>query len=150
MQTMNVPTTAPTEDERTWGMYAHLSGMLAYTAIPFGGVIGPAIIYAQTKQSRPFANAQARAALNFHITIGIFQMICFVVAIAGYIPMLATAMSDVPGTPPSVAGILIFACGMIGLSLLYIWSFVFTLVNTIRAANGALVGYPLAIPFFAR
>lgn len=129
-------------------MYAHLSGMLAYTAIPFGGVIGPAIVYANTKSARPFAAAQARAALNFHITVGIFQFICLVLAIGGYIPMLANAMSDVPGEPLSITGILIFATGMIGFGLLYAWSFVYTLVNTIRASNGTLAGYPFTIPFF--
>ena len=129
-------------------MYAHLSGMLAYSGIPFGGVIGPAIVYAQTKQTRPFAAEQARAALNFHITIGILQFIFLAVAIGGYIPILASAMSDLPGTPQSLTGMLIFACGMVGYFVLYAWSFVYTLVNTIRASNGTLVGYPFTIPFF--
>lgn len=43
---------APSEDERTWGMYAHLSGMLAFTGIPFGGLIGPLALYLQNKPVR--------------------------------------------------------------------------------------------------
>ena len=147
MQAMSVPATAPTEDERTWGMYAHLTGMLAYTAIPFGGVLGPLFIYTQSKHTRPFAAAQARASLNFHITISILQCVCVVLAIGGYIPMLASAMSDTT-QPPNFTGIMIFATGLVGFFLLYAWSFVMTIVNTIQAAQGRYVTYPFTIRFF--
>jgi uncharacterized Tic20 family protein len=70
------------------------------------------------------------------------------VAIGGYIPMLASAMSDTT-VPANYTGIMIFAIGLVGYFLLYAWSFVLTIVNTIQAAQGRLVSYPFTIPFFA-
>lgn len=142
---------APTEDERTWGMYAHLSGMLAYSGIPFGGVIGPLVVYLQSRTTRPFATQQARTAFNFHVTISILQIVVMIVGFTGYFSMIVTAVAS-KGNSASMpfvigGGLIAFICGIGSYFLLYIFSFIYTLVNTIRASKGELVGYPLSIPF---
>ncbi len=139
--------TAPSEDERTWGMYAHLSGMLAFTGIPFGGIIGPLAIYLQNKPRRPFATEQAAEALNFHITAGIAQFVTLLIAVVvwlGAIVSLSAAPKD--ATPPLGALLLAFAC-FGTFFLVYIWTFVLTLIGTIRASAGAIYRYPLTIRF---
>jgi uncharacterized Tic20 family protein len=137
---------APSEDERTWGMYAHLSGMLAFSAIPFGGIIGPLAIYLQNKSVRPFAREQAREALNFHITVGIVQFFSLVAFVAAWFGLIFSA-ALAPKTTPSLAP---FGSAFIGIGcylLAYVWAFVFTLIGTIRASSGAMYRYPLTIRF---
>lgn len=43
------PTLTPTQHERDWAMYAHLSGLLALTHIPFANIIGPLIVYLKVR-----------------------------------------------------------------------------------------------------
>jgi len=143
MQTL----TAPNEDERTWGMYAHLSGMLAFTGVPFGGIIGPLVLYLQNKPTRPFATAQAREALNFHITAGIVQFFALAVAIAAYFGIFLSVATAAKGAMPPLAEIATaFVCFM-AFFVVYIWTFVFTLIGTIRASSGSIYRYPLTIRF---
>ena len=132
-------------------MYAHLSGMLAYSGIPFGGVIGPLVVYLQSKTTLPFATAQARHAFNFHVTISILQILVMIIGFTGYFSMIFTAVAtkgNGASTPFVIGGGLVtFICGIGLYFLLYIFSFIYTLVNTIRASKGDLVGYPFTIPF---
>ena len=139
--------TAPTDEERTWGMYAHLSGLLAFTGIPFGGLLGPFVMYLQNKPVRPFATEQAREALNFHITYGIVQFVALVIAICAWFGMVigvanAPKSADVPLANLGVAGVAFAA-----FFLVYLWTFVLTVVATIRASSGQIYRYPLTIRF---
>ncbi|HET7333003.1 DUF4870 domain-containing protein, partial [Dyella sp.] len=62
-------------EERTWGMFAHLSALLgALLTASFWGLacfIGPLAIWLMKKESMPFASDQAKEALNFNITMAI-------------------------------------------------------------------------------
>jgi len=133
---------AANEDERQWGMYGHVIGLLAFTGIPFGGVVGPWVLYLQNKQARPFAAEQARNALNFHITIGIIQAISLAYAIVSWFSLFAVLHGYV--VLAGVAG----RMGTVFLAILvylaaYVWGFVFTLIGTVRASQGVLYQYPL-------
>src|SRR5438445_1359399 len=79
------PTYIPTPDERSWGMLAHLSGLLAFL---LGGMsfLGPLIVWLIKKDQSPFVADQAKEALNFQIALTIaywvsFATICFVVGL---------------------------------------------------------------------
>ena len=65
----------PTEDERTWGMLAHLSGLLGMMV---GGLcfLGPLIVWLVKKDQSPFVADQAKEALNFQIAVFIALIVC--------------------------------------------------------------------------
>ena len=65
------PTNASTgisQEEKQWGMFAHLSALLGLV-IPLGNVIGPLVIWLVKKDTMPFVDNQAKEALNFQITV---------------------------------------------------------------------------------
>src|SRR5690349_6611641 len=64
-------------DERTWGLLAHLSALSGFV-VPFGSVIGPLIIWQVKKNEMPFVDDQGKEALNFQITMAIAAIICIV------------------------------------------------------------------------
>jgi uncharacterized protein len=59
---------APSSDERTLGMLAHLLGILTW-------FIGALIIWVVKKDTSPFAADQAKEALNFQITMFIGTLV---------------------------------------------------------------------------
>ena len=72
-------------EERQWGMFAHLSMLLAGLLTSFAGgwgwFIGPLVIWLIKKDTMPFVEDQAKEALNFSILItGIF-VVLFVLGI---------------------------------------------------------------------
>lgn len=78
--TVSAAGTAPSQEERSWAMAAHLCGLLwlfgggSLIFVPFGGlalftVLGPLIIWKSKGDTLPFAGSQAKEALNFQITM---------------------------------------------------------------------------------
>ena len=82
----NTAGTSPvSSEERQWGMFAHLSMLLAGLLTSFAGgwgwFIGPLVIWLVKKDTMPFVEDQAKEALNFSILItGIF-VVLFVLGI---------------------------------------------------------------------
>ncbi|MCL3778872.1 DUF4870 domain-containing protein [Prolixibacteraceae bacterium JC049] len=109
------------DEERKWGMIAHLSALIMYIGIPFGNIIGPLIVYMVKKDELPFAGEQAKEALNFHITltIGYIVLIPFVFIIIG-IPLMI---------------------------LLGLVQLIFTIVAGIKANEGVYYRYPFSFRF---
>src|SRR3954447_23218734 len=67
------PQYVPTPEERSWGLLAHLSSLIASL---LGGLsfLGPLIVWLVKKDQSPFVADQAKEALNFQIaaTIAIY------------------------------------------------------------------------------
>ncbi len=61
----------PTQDEKTWGMLSHLSGLLL-------SFIGPLIIWQTKGKESAWVERQAIEALNFQITLAIAFFACFI------------------------------------------------------------------------
>ena len=74
-------------EERTWGLLAHLSGLLIFTAVPFANIVGPLIIWLIQKDKMPFVDDQGKEALNFQIsaTIYIFVSGLLCLAVVGFV-----------------------------------------------------------------
>ena len=51
----------PSQNDRTWGMWAHLSALSALLNIPFGNILGPLIIYLSLKNKPELPSATANA-----------------------------------------------------------------------------------------
>jgi uncharacterized Tic20 family protein len=67
----------PTQEERTWGMFAHLSAFAVFV-FPLGGnIIAPLIIWLTRRDTSPFVALEAKEALNFNISVVIGWLICW-------------------------------------------------------------------------
>lgn len=113
--------TVPRE-ERTWGMFTHLSALIAQFIVPgLGPIIGPLIIWLVKKDAMPFVDDQGKEALNFNISVFIYGVIC---------------------------GLLwLVFIGMILLPLLGLFWLIFTIVASVKAHEGVAYRYPLTIRF---
>jgi len=64
----------PTEDERTWGLLAHLSCFIAgLVGLPF---LGPLVVLFAKKDQSAFVEEHAREALNFQIAVIVAALVC--------------------------------------------------------------------------
>lgn len=68
-------TDIPTQDERTWGMLAHLLAF-AFFICPLGNVIGPLIVWLVKRDQMPFVDDQGKEALNFNISVVLAAVVC--------------------------------------------------------------------------
>lgn len=109
----------PTQDERTWGMIAHLSAFAVFL-FPFGGnILAPLIIWLTRRDTSAFVEAEAKEALNFNISVSLGWIVC---------------------------GVLMFA--LIGLRLgivLFLGWLVLTIVAAVKASEGVGYRYPVAL-----
>ena len=73
------PPYMPTEDERTWGLIAHLSFLGgSLLGFPF---VGPLVVWLIKKDQSPFVADQAKEALNFHLAVMIAVLVLIVTCI---------------------------------------------------------------------
>ncbi|QRN93489.1 DUF4870 domain-containing protein [Archangium violaceum] len=108
---------APTADEKTWGMIAHLSALVAsVVGFPF---LGPLIVWLTKGKESPWVEAQAKEALNFQITV--------------FIALVVSALL-------TCAVIGIFLLPLVGLAAL-----VLSIIAGIKANNGEMYRYPATL-----
>ncbi len=108
---------APTQDEKTWGMLAHLSALIAgVIGLPF---LGPLIVMLTKGKESPWVDAQAKESLNFQITVTIAIFVAAFTMCIG------------------IGFILLPLVGLAGL--------VFTIIGGIKANNGEMYRYPATI-----
>ena len=108
-------------EERTWGLLAHLSGLLFFTVIPFANVAGPLIIWLIKKDEMPFVDDQGKEALNFQISATIYIY---------------------------VSGLLTLAViGFVLLPAAILFLLIFTIIGALKANEGERYVYPMCIRF---
>ncbi len=106
-----------TPDERTWGGAAHWSALVsAFVALAF---LGPLLVMLVKGNESPYIRRQAVEALNFQLSMLIYAAVAFV--------------------------LLFLLIGFILLPIVGIWWLVFTIIGSVKAANGELYRYPLTI-----
>ena len=115
------PAAAPTENERTWGMLAHLAALAGLVVPLVGNVMGPLVVWIARSDQSAFVAAHAREALNFNITVVIASVACGLL-------------------------MLVFVGFILGTALFIAW-LVLTLIAAIRASEGHLYRYPLSLRF---
>ncbi|MDQ2991795.1 MAG: DUF4870 domain-containing protein [Candidatus Eremiobacteraeota bacterium] len=138
-------------EDRNQALFAHLSGLLAVTGMPFAHVVGPLVFYLMAKNKpSDFALENAREALNFQITAGIV----YTVAIVGYIVGIVSAVFGAPTrahtTEPAAAFFASFGLGFAFLlgGLAYgIFDLICIILAAIRVGDGETFRYPLSIRF---
>lgn len=107
----------PTQDDRTWGMLAHLSALVGFIGIP--SFIGPLVVWLIKKDTMPFVNDQGKESLNFQITI--------------FIALVIAALTICIG----IGLILLPAVGIVAL--------VFIIIASIAANKGEAYRYPFTL-----
>lgn len=107
-----------TQDEKTFGMLAHLSA-LSGVIIPFGNIIGPLIIWMMKKDQSWFVNEQGKEALNFQISITIYMII---------------------------SGVLIMVLiGILLMPIVGLFALIMIVIASLKANQGEMYRYPLTI-----
>lgn len=113
------PRASPTENERTWGMLAHLSALAGVVIWLLGCVLGPLAVWLSRRDQSEFVAAHAREALNFNITVVLAAVVC-------------------------MALMVVFVGFILGTALFIGW-LVLTLIAAIRASEGELYRYPFSL-----
>lgn len=111
-------TVAPGKDERTWGMFCHLSS-LAGLVVPFGSIIGPLIVWLVKKDEMPFVADQGKESLNFQITV----------ALAAIVSMI----------------LMLVLIGFLAMFAVFIYWLVMTIIAAIKANEGVAYRYPITL-----
>ena len=65
----------PTQDEKTWGMLAHLTAFSGFL-VPLGSVLGPLIVWLVKRDQSAFVADQGKEALNFNISVLLAGVVC--------------------------------------------------------------------------
>jgi uncharacterized protein len=108
----------PTQDERTWGMLAHLVAFAGFI-VPLGNVIAPLIVWLVKRDQSAFVADQGKEALNFNISVLGAAVICALL-------------------------VLVFIGILLGVALFIFW-LTMTIVAGIKASEGVRYRHPFAI-----
>ncbi|WP_040249790.1 DUF4870 domain-containing protein [Psychroserpens mesophilus] len=101
----------------------HLSQLLTFIT-GFGGLIVPLVIWLTQKDNVYKMDQQGKHILNFQISMLIYSLIC--------IPL-----------------ILAFGLGFVGLLILCLLSFIYPIINAVKASHGETPRYPLSLNFIS-
>ena len=113
------PGTVPTENERTWGMLAHLSALAGLVMPLIGIVLGPLVVWLARRDESEFVAAHAKEALNFNISVLLGALACMLL-------------------------MLVFIGFLLGTALFVAW-LVMMLVAAIKASEGQTYRYPFSL-----
>jgi uncharacterized protein len=108
-----------TENERTWGMLAHLAALAGVVMPLFGCVLGPLVVWLGRRDQSAFVEAQAKEALNFNISVFLAAIVCSLL-------------------------MLVFVGFILGAALFIAW-LVMTLIAAIKASEGIAYRYPFSL-----
>jgi uncharacterized protein len=108
----------PTQDERTWGMLAHLTAFAGFL-VPLGSVLGPLIVWLVKRDQSAFVADQGKESLNFNISV-----------LLGAI----------------VGGVLVWILiGILLLVALFVFWLAMTIIAGIKASEGVRYRYPFTL-----
>lgn len=99
----------------------HLSQLIIFIT-GFGSLIVPLILWVTQKEKVYKMDAHGKSIINFQLSLIIYFLLC-------------------------IPGILLFGLGLLGFVVLGIFSFIFPIINAIKASNGEEPKYPLTFNF---
>ncbi len=118
------------QDEKTFGMLAHLSALAVFVLPSFGNIIGPLIVWLIKKDQSDWVDRQGKEALNFQISMSIYF-------IAGSI-LTTILMFTFIGIPLA----LVLVLALIPFSIFWL---VVVIIAAVKANDGYAYDYPLTI-----
>ena len=110
-------------DARQWAMFCHLGGLAGYVPIlpGIGSLVVPLIIWQVKKDDFPFLDEQGKEAVNFQLSILLYELI-------------------------ALASICI-AIGIVLLPAVVVVNIVFVIIASVKSNNGERYRYPMCIRF---
>ena len=113
------PGAAPTENERTWGMLAHLAAFAGLVLPLIGNVVLPLLVWHSWRDRSAFVGEQALESLNFNISVSLGALVCGILT-------------------------LVFFGILLGMALFVAW-LALTLIAAIKASEGVNYRYPFSL-----
>ena len=113
------PTARPAGNEKLWAILCHLCGFVGVFGIT---IILPLVVYLTMRDESEYLAANAREALNFHISLFLWMLV-------------------------GVALIFVFFIGVPLLILAGIAGMILSIIGAVKASEGACYRYPLTIRF---
>jgi uncharacterized Tic20 family protein len=101
----------------------HLSQLLTFVT-GFGGLMVPLVLWATQKEKVYAMDEQGKRIINFQLSIIVYAILC-------------------------IPAILLLGLGILGLIVIGVISFVFPIINAIKASNGESPKYPLSLNFIS-
>ena len=147
-----------TNNEKNIATFLHLSALTQYI-IPFGNYIFPIIIWSSKKNDSEFVDANGKNVLNFQLSMFLYLLITFVIAIPLFIYSFfkhATITNVHDGRDfiieslhnGDVSGFVILAIIVVLLfCFLKIIEFILIIYGSVKTSNGEVYRYPLTINF---
>ena len=115
--TETLPASADKE-ARLWAMATHLSAFAGYCLFAAGFVVGPLLVWAMKKSDLPAVDDQGKEALNFNMSILLYELI---------------AVGSIIGIPIAL--------------LIIAFHILFTVIAAVKSYDGEVYRYPLTIRF---
>lgn len=111
----------PTNDDKTWAMVAHWGGAGGAFLTTIFGWVGPLIAYMSKGNQSPTVRAHSIAALNFHVTWAIANVVAWI-----------------------LVGV---SCGILFFVPIITWAIpvIFGIIGGVKATNGEFYRYPMSI-----
>jgi uncharacterized protein len=112
-------------DERNWCMWCHLSALAGY-AIPFGGILGPLIVWQMKRDQFAAVDEHGKEALNFQLSVLIYLVGGGILAVVG----------------------MLFCVGWLilpALVVIPVIALIFTIIAGVKANDGVLYRYPMTL-----
>ncbi len=78
----------PTNDERMWAMFAHLSPLVL-------GVFGPLIIWLVKKDESQFVGENAKEALNFSLSVLIASLVLMITCVGPFVVLVGAIVFQI-------------------------------------------------------
>ncbi|MBS9767438.1 MAG: DUF4870 domain-containing protein [Flavobacteriaceae bacterium] len=161
MYTENQQPTANSQEKNTsYASIIHLSSFIGVLVpfIPFANILAPLILWLIKKDEDEFVNKNGKSCLNFEISLLLYSFIIGIIGIISLIIYLALTfgmvifeennvdlLSESALLSSSIIGALILGFFAIVIFIFYV---VVKIKGAIRASNGEVYRYPLAISFF--
>ncbi len=121
-----------TQDEKTFGMLAHLAALAVLVLPSFGNIIGPLIVWLVKKDQSAWVDKQGKESLNFQISMSIYFIAASVIT-----TLLAVTLIGIP-----LALVIIIMLIPLG-----IYWLVVVIMAAVRVSEGEDFLYPLCIRF---
>ncbi|MBS7232345.1 DUF4870 domain-containing protein [Flavobacterium psychroterrae] len=144
--------------EKNTAAFTHLSTLSQYI-IPFGNYIFPILIWTSYKDKSEFVNDHGKQTLNFQLSLLLYTLVLALIAIPIFAFVLLknlpinTVFNDEDliirnlNIDGNIGILSIGATAVLLFGLLKFVEFFLVIYASIKASNGELYKYPLAIPF---
>lgn len=142
----------PTDHHKNIAAIIHLSTFSRFV-IPFGGILGPLILWVLNKDKSKFIDQHGKSAINFRLSIFLYSLIIGVISIPFLLFNVFRGFTFHPSVGfdfsfQNLSPILFIGGGLGFLAIItFLLELVFVILASIRAKEGEMYQYPITISF---